>query len=55
MPGAFNNQVAIFAVFAMAERAVDFQRDHFGKADDAVQRRAQFMAHIGQEQAFATG
>src|SRR6516162_8431959 len=29
--------------------------EHFSDANDSVQRRAQFMAHIGQEPAFGDG
>ena len=40
---------AIFLVLVGAERAEDAALHHFGKADDGVERRAQFVAHIGEE------
>jgi hypothetical protein len=42
----------VFDVFGMADRAVKAALDHFGKADDGVERRAQFVAHMGDEFGF---
>ena len=48
LPGIVD-QLGIF----LAPRGIDHQHvflnDHLGKSDDGVQRRAQFMAHGGEE------
>ena len=40
---------AIFLILVGAERAEDAALHHLGKADDGVERRAQLVAHIGEE------
>ena len=39
----------VAAVAVVADRTVGLVIDHLAEADDRVQRRAQLMAHIGQE------
>src|SRR5256885_979543 len=46
---------AIFAIFGMPDRAVKTLADDFRKPDHRVQRRAQFMAHMGDEFGFGAG
>ena len=41
--------LGVVGVFLQAHRTEHLVLDHFREADDGVQRRAQFMAHIGQE------
>ena len=43
------DQPRIFQIARSAERAEHLVRHHFGEADDGVERRAQFVAHIGEE------
>ena len=45
----FGDVVGIFAIFGMAWRTEQAVGDDFGKADHRVQRRTQFMAHMGDE------
>ena len=40
---------AVFLVLVGAERAEDAALHHLGEADDGVERRAQLVAHVGQE------
>ena len=40
---------AIFLVFVGAERAEDAALHHLGETDDGVERRAQLVAHVGEE------
>lgn len=42
----------ILQVALVADGAEAFRGHHIGKADDGVQRRAQFVADIGEEAAF---
>ena len=49
MAAGFVDQPGIFLVARRSHRAKNLPRHHFGKTDNRVQRRAQFMAHIGQE------
>ena len=44
----------IFAVLALWHGAEDFGPQHLGKAQNGIQGRAEFMAHIGDEGAFAS-
>ena len=39
----------VIGIFWRAKRPKRLLFHHLGEADDGVQRRAQFMAHIGQE------
>ena len=50
----WTNAIALVGVFALAlvERAEHLLAQHVREADDGVQRRAQFVAHIGQELRF---
>ena len=41
--------MGIFAVAGMPQRSQHLGAQHFGKADDGIQRRAQLMAHQGEE------
>ena len=43
------NVVDVFAVGVVADRAEDLRFHHFGKAEDGIERRAQFMAHVREE------
>ncbi len=43
------NVAAVFVIFVGAERAEHAGRHDLGKADDGVERRAQFVAHVGEE------
>ena len=43
------NVANIFAVFGVAEGAVNLLLHDFGESDDGVERRAQLVAHGGQE------
>ena len=44
----------ILAILLDANGTQHFRADEVGKADDGVQRRAQFMAHVGDERALAS-
>ena len=46
---AFADVAGIFAVFFGAERSEHGGFHDFGKADDGVERRAQLVAHVGEE------
>ena len=46
---ALADVAAIFVIFVGAERAEHACLHDLGEADDGVERRAQFVAHIGQE------
>ena len=48
MPGLIDDP-GIFARTRRIGGGQLFARQHFGKADDRVERRTQFMAHIGQK------
>ena len=41
--------VAVFGVFFRTQRAEHAAAHDFGKSDDGVERRAQLVAHIGEE------
>ncbi|GAA3855134.1 hypothetical protein GCM10022626_28620 [[Pseudomonas] carboxydohydrogena] len=41
--------LAVLLIASGAERAEHAAAHHFGKADDGVERRAQFVAHVGEE------
>ena len=43
---------AVIGIAWRAERAVDLARHQLGKSDDGIERRAQFVAHIGEEFGF---
>ena len=49
MGAAFVDQPRIFEIARRAHGAEHLVRHHLGKADDGVERRAQFVAHIGEE------
>ena len=49
MAAAAQDVAGIIEIALIAQLAEQLAGDDFGKADDGVQRRAQFMAHIGQE------
>ena len=51
MPGPVDEAGIFVAVFGI-ERQRRFLHQHLRKADDGVERRAQFVAHSGQEAAF---
>ena len=40
---------AVFEIFGVAERAEHAGLHHFGKSDDGIERRAQLVAHVGEE------
>jgi len=44
--------VGVFEIFAVADRPQDFVGDDLGKADHRIERRAQLVAHIGEEFGF---
>jgi hypothetical protein len=46
---AVHDIAAIFVIFLRAQLAEHSRFHDLGKADDGVQRRAQFVAHIGEE------
>ena len=46
------NVMAVFEIFLRAERAEGLLLHQFRKADDMVQRRAQFVIHIGEKLRF---
>ena len=46
------DQLGIFLIARIADGAEHLPRHQFRKTDDRVQRRAQFVAHIGQEGGF---
>ena len=48
-PGAAEDVADIFAVLGRRQRAEDFGVHDFGKADDGVERRPQFVAHRREE------
>jgi hypothetical protein len=39
----------IFAIAPVTERAVDLAMHQIGKSDYGIERRSQFVAHIGEE------
>ena len=43
---------AVFVVFRRAERAEHARFHDLGKSDDGIERRAQFVAHAGEERRF---
>jgi hypothetical protein len=43
------NVGAVFLVLVGAEGAEDSALHHLGEADDGVERRAQLVAHVGEE------
>src|SRR4051812_19784170 len=49
MPAALPDVAGVCAIPRRADRAEDLAFDDLGKADDAIERRPQFVAHIGQE------
>ena len=46
---AFIDELGVFLVALMPELAEHLEVEDFGKADNGVERRAQLMAHIGEE------
>ena len=46
------NILGVFDILVVPQLAEAFMLDHFGKADDGVQGRSQFMTHIGEEFGF---
>ena len=46
------NVVGVFPVFGVAQLAEHLMAHGLGEADDLIQRRAQLVAHMGQELAF---
>ena len=49
MDAALVDVLRVFAIALLAQRAQQLALQHFGEADDGVERRAQLMAHRGQE------
>ena len=49
MAAAAQDVVRIIAIARIAQPAEDFAGDDFGKADDRIERGAQFVAHIGEK------
>ena len=52
MLSGFVNVAGIGLILRIAERTEGLQRHHFGEPDDGVERRAQLVAHRGQERRF---
>src|SRR6185437_10158102 len=48
MAAADEDVVAVFEL-PVVQIAEDFVGEHFGESDDGVERRAQFVAHVGEE------
>ena len=49
MPAGTADIIGIFHITRMADRPETFGRHHVGKADDGIERRADFMADARQE------
>src|SRR3546814_4329772 len=48
LPGAVD-VLRVLVVLRVIERPEGLRRHHLGKADDGVERRAQLVAHMGEE------
>ena len=49
MPARVQDVAGIFDIARIAESTEQLSRDDFRKSDDGVERRAQFVTHIGKE------
>ena len=54
-PATVGGQAGVLDDVAFGERAAVVLGEQLGKADDGVERRAQLMAHVGQEAALGQG